>query len=98
MLTEKEICEILNIGLMFFYDAVEINDSFFELRDRQFTINFKNRKTIKIRGKTSLPSKNTNRKQKKCQRVILTLYRLGYNPVTHAYEESNRGQALRSHD
>lgn len=43
-------------------------------------------------------SKDPALKQKELQRVSSIPLSLGYNPITHAYESSSRGQALRSYD
>lgn len=50
------------------------------------------------RGKKALSSKGPTREQEKFQRVHSPPRRLGYNPITHAYEESTRGQALKQFD
>ena len=48
--------------------------------------------------KQTLPPESSDIKQKKCQWVQILKFRLGYNPISHAYENSNRGEGLRTHD
>lgn len=56
------------------------------------------RKIHEVRLKKTLPPEGLIRSQEKFQRVPSLPCRLGYNPITHAYEESSRGQALRHFD
>lgn len=46
----------------------------------------------------AVPPEGADRQQKELQRVPQRPLRLGYNPITGAYEESNRGQALKNYD
>lgn len=50
------------------------------------------------RTKEAHPPKNTDLEQKEFQRVLLCLFRIGYNPINHAYEQSNRGEVLKGYD
>jgi hypothetical protein len=42
-------------------------------------------------GEATLPPEGAHRQQKELQWVKTNQCRLGYNPITHAYESSNRG-------
>jgi hypothetical protein len=48
--------------------------------------------------KKATSSESANRKQTQFKRVDGRGFSIGYNPISHAYEDSSRGQALRSYD
>jgi hypothetical protein len=55
-------------------------------------------KESEIGREATLPPEGAHRQQKELQWVSPLSCRLGYNPITHAYEDSSRGQALRNYD
>ena len=49
-------------------------------------------------GEATVPPEDPALEQEELQRVSSIPLSLGYNPITHAYESSGRGEALRSYD
>lgn len=49
------------------------------------------RKGCQVRTKEDPTSKSPNLKQTQFKWVGLKIFRIGYNPINHAYEQSNRG-------